>query len=268
MATKVRLVLLLAVLALSLFAGSLTVLADSLHVVRAGETLSSIGRIYGVNPYTIAAVNGLANPNFIVVGQRLAIPSVGTTAGTAVSPPPAPGRLWHMVAWGETLSGIGRRYGVSVQALADANGLRNWNYIRRGQVLVIPSGRDSKPFERMWPAPTVAPLPADGRAIWEVREPVIEATAWVSSQNPERYGSVTVYGRLTSNGVGVPGVPMHAEWRYKTTSSYCDGTTGGDGVASCTRRIATATLGFYVTIEVQFVHVGRTYFASTGFSPH
>jgi len=43
------------------------------HYVRYGETLSSIGRLYGVNPYAIARANGLANPNYIYAGQVLLI---------------------------------------------------------------------------------------------------------------------------------------------------------------------------------------------------
>ena len=45
------------------------------HTVRYGETLSSIGWRYGVNPYTIARANGLHNPNYIYAGQVLHIPS-------------------------------------------------------------------------------------------------------------------------------------------------------------------------------------------------
>lgn len=45
------------------------------HYVRYGETLSSIGRLYGVNPYAIARANGLANPNRIYAGQVLLIPT-------------------------------------------------------------------------------------------------------------------------------------------------------------------------------------------------
>lgn len=44
------------------------------HYVRYGETLSSIGRLYGVNAYAIARANGLANPNRIYAGQTLLIP--------------------------------------------------------------------------------------------------------------------------------------------------------------------------------------------------
>jgi LysM repeat protein len=37
--------------------------------------LFSIGRRYGVNPYYIAKVNGLRNPNYIYAGQILYIPA-------------------------------------------------------------------------------------------------------------------------------------------------------------------------------------------------
>jgi LysM repeat protein len=45
------------------------------HKVRYGETLYSIGRHYGVNPYRISEANGLYNPNHIYAGQVLYIPS-------------------------------------------------------------------------------------------------------------------------------------------------------------------------------------------------
>ncbi len=45
------------------------------HRVHYGDTLSSIGRYYGVNPHHIARANGLQNPNYIYAGQVLYIPS-------------------------------------------------------------------------------------------------------------------------------------------------------------------------------------------------
>lgn len=44
------------------------------HVVRRGETLSSIARRYGVNLFALAAANGIVNINRIYAGQRLVIP--------------------------------------------------------------------------------------------------------------------------------------------------------------------------------------------------
>lgn len=45
------------------------------YVVCYGDTLFSIGRQFGVNPYYIAQVNGIANPNYIYAGQVLYIPA-------------------------------------------------------------------------------------------------------------------------------------------------------------------------------------------------
>ena len=96
------------------------------HHVRRGETLFSIGRRYGVNPYAIARANYLPNPNCIYAGQVLRIPTCH------------PCRRIHIVAYGETLLRIARRYGVSAWRIAQANGIWNLNRIYAGQRLVIP----------------------------------------------------------------------------------------------------------------------------------
>ena len=44
------------------------------HTVRPGDTISQICATYGVDPNTLISVNGIANPNFIYVGQELLIP--------------------------------------------------------------------------------------------------------------------------------------------------------------------------------------------------
>jgi LysM repeat protein len=45
------------------------------HVVQAGETIYSIGRLYGVAPQAIIDANNLANPNLIQPGDTLVIPA-------------------------------------------------------------------------------------------------------------------------------------------------------------------------------------------------
>lgn len=45
----------------------------------------------------------------------------------------------HIITWGETLSGISRQYGVSVDAIANANQIRDVNLIYANSVLVIPA---------------------------------------------------------------------------------------------------------------------------------
>jgi len=43
------------------------------HIVKAGETLSSIAKKYNTTFQKIAADNGIINPNAIKVGQKLRI---------------------------------------------------------------------------------------------------------------------------------------------------------------------------------------------------
>jgi uncharacterized membrane protein len=54
-----------------------TVPVQAIHVVQAGETLSSIGRLYGVSHQAIVEANHLRDPNRIEVGQELLIPQPG-----------------------------------------------------------------------------------------------------------------------------------------------------------------------------------------------
>ena len=45
----------------------------------------------------------------------------------------------YTVRRGDTLGGVARRLGVSVDALARANNIKNRNLIRAGQALVVPA---------------------------------------------------------------------------------------------------------------------------------
>jgi LysM repeat protein len=49
------------------------------HIVQAGENLTTIGLRYGVSAWAIARANGLTNLNHIYAGQRLTIPGAGAT---------------------------------------------------------------------------------------------------------------------------------------------------------------------------------------------
>ena len=62
---------------------------NSVYVVRAGDTLTSIARRAGTTVNTILRANGLVNPDFIYSGQRLNL----TTRSTPISNEPAPAPL-------------------------------------------------------------------------------------------------------------------------------------------------------------------------------
>ncbi len=68
------------------------VAAETIYVVRRGDTLYSIARRLGTTVDAIMRLNGLTNPNVIYVGQRLRIPDGATTpppvTPTPTTPPP------------------------------------------------------------------------------------------------------------------------------------------------------------------------------------
>lgn len=65
----------------------------------------------------------------------------------------------YTVKSGDTLSGIGARYGCSVATLVSLNGIKNANLIRVGQVLTLCG---SSPSPSPSPSPTPKPTPSSG----------------------------------------------------------------------------------------------------------
>lgn len=75
----------------------------------------------------------------VLVGALMTTLALPTAAFAVTKASPAQSWGYHIVKKGETLSQIARYYGVSVAALAGANGLSNPNYIYIGQHLHIPA---------------------------------------------------------------------------------------------------------------------------------
>ncbi len=98
------------------------------YVVKKGDTIAHLSRVYRTTMAEIIRANpGITDPNNLRVGTVLTI-TVG--AGQA-------GRT-HIVQRGETLYSIARKYGITPESLAQANGLTDPNRLVVGQVLVIP----------------------------------------------------------------------------------------------------------------------------------
>ena len=94
-----------------------------IHVVNRGEVLWQIANYYRVDIDEISVANGLQNPNQLLVGQSLLIPSEDN---------------FYTVKTGDTIWKIADKYGVSTQELLWTNRILSQNLIYPGVVLIIP----------------------------------------------------------------------------------------------------------------------------------
>lgn len=106
---------------------------ETYYVVKKGDTLNYIANIYKTTVEQIAGINGITNPNLIFPGQRLRI-----TVGSSDSGINQMGHTIYTVVRGDSLWNIARKYGTTVQEIAQLNNIKNPNLIFIGQMLKIP----------------------------------------------------------------------------------------------------------------------------------
>lgn len=187
--------------------------SNGIYVVRRGDTLRVIAARYGTSVSYLASLNGLRNPNFIWVGQRLKVPS----SSGATPPAPTQGStVIHVVQRGEILARIARRYGTTVAAIASANNLSNPSFIYVGQRLKIPGGGSSPTSSAPAPSPPSSPASSGGKWI-DVN---------LSTQTLQAYeGNRVVYTARVSTGISRYPTPT-GTFRIQRKYRY-DDMTGG-----------------------------------------
>ncbi|WP_345956937.1 PBP1 and LysM peptidoglycan-binding domain-containing protein [Flavobacterium yafengii] len=113
------------------------------HKVEKGETISQIAIKYNVTPYDIYQLNPDAlsglKPNSVLL-----IPKSSGKQKAAVQAKANAKAITHEVAPKETLYGIEKKYGVSDEALKQANPFLEKDGLQIGQTLTIPSGIGQK----------------------------------------------------------------------------------------------------------------------------
>jgi len=104
---------------------------EIIYTVKWGDSLWALAGRFDTTIANIARLNGLANTDFIRVGQVLIIQTV-------VSSEPVTHRT-YVIRPGDCLSVIAQRYGTSVEELRRVNQIVNPWFIYVGQTLKIPS---------------------------------------------------------------------------------------------------------------------------------
>lgn len=113
--------------------------------VRAGDTLWAIAREYGTTVEAIARENRIADPNRIFAGERLRITLPARGSGEEI----------YTVRRGDTPISIAGKFGVTLSALEDRNGLERGEMIYAGDKLSIPGTRMSGEFYVVRPGDTL-----------------------------------------------------------------------------------------------------------------
>ena len=106
--------------------------------VRNGDSLWSISRKHGMTVAQLARLNGISTKAMLQPGQRLQVSgSRGTPETQTVA---KAGKVDYKVKRGDTLSGIARRFAVTVSQLQNWNNMGRSTVLRAGQLLTIHVG--------------------------------------------------------------------------------------------------------------------------------
>lgn len=108
------------------------------HVIKRGDTLWSISKLYGVSVNEIKKINNLTN-DFLVPGKILKIPNSNQIVTSEENQENiiAEGSIYTVIP-GDTLYSIARKYNVSVNDIINQNNLSN-DILSVGTKLLIPS---------------------------------------------------------------------------------------------------------------------------------
>ena len=104
-----------------------------IHIVKTGDTLSSISKLYSINKDLIIRLNNLKNENHIFVGQNLMI--FESTRNSKKQSDLI--NNYHIVQIGENLTDISSKYKLNLGNLIEINNLKNPDSIKVGQKLFL-----------------------------------------------------------------------------------------------------------------------------------
>lgn len=135
------------------------------YTIKKGDVAFTLAKKNGVSLKQLQEANPGKDLGKLKVGDKIQIPVGGASAvGSLSSPTPAPVAkaegTTYRVKGGDNLSKLAKKFGTSVKAIREANGMTS-NEIKVGQSLVIPGKTSAAaPSNELAPVPSPAPISA------------------------------------------------------------------------------------------------------------
>ena len=103
-----------------------------IHIVKVGDTITSISKLYSIEKDLIIKLNNLKDENFIYLGQNLKIFDTNQITENNANQ-----NIYHLVLKGENLTDISVRYGLDLEYLIEINNLKDQDSIEVGSKLFL-----------------------------------------------------------------------------------------------------------------------------------
>ena len=104
-----------------------------IHIVKIGDTISSITKLYSINKDLIIKLNNLTDENYIFVGQNLVISESNENNANKLDLR----NNFHIVKTGENLTEISIKYKLNLGYLIEINNLENADSIKVGEKILL-----------------------------------------------------------------------------------------------------------------------------------
>ena len=100
----------------------------TIHIVKLGDTITSISKLYSIEKKLIIKLNNLKDKNYIYVGQNLKISNTNQIIEN---------NSYHLVQKGENLTEISLKYGLKLDYLIKINNIKDQDSIEVGSKLFL-----------------------------------------------------------------------------------------------------------------------------------
>ncbi len=110
----------------------------TIYTIRPGDSYYSLAKRFNTTVNALQAANPNVNPTNLQIGQEICIP-------VPPVPGPCPGGFIYTVLAGETIYGLARRYGISVDAILAANPGLDPNSLQVARRICIPAPPRTEP---------------------------------------------------------------------------------------------------------------------------